>query len=171
MSRENKSGKEKETMRRNTVVIFACLLLSCAVGAAVAAELQGDQARNDLSKLQGSWVLVAGEWDGKKIADEHLGGSKITFETDKIIVIAPHQFAEPIIADLVKIDATKDPKEMHFIRRNGPSAGKTIVAIFKFDGDDVYHFAFDPTGATTPKELAAKDGSGHIKHTWKRVKQ
>ncbi len=158
-------------MRLDAVIMAAALLFLCFSGPSVAADLQGAAAQKDLDNLQGTWVMVAGEWDGKNVADEHADKSRITYEGDKITVFAPHQHGEPIIAELVRIDTTKSPKQMHFVRKNGPSAGKTIVAIYEFDGDHICHFAFDPTGGATPKELAAKEKTGHIKHTWKRLKQ
>ncbi len=156
-------------MRAKTLAI-AMAVLVCFVGSAFAAGPQGEEAKKELQKLQGTWVMVAGEWDGKKVADEDAAKSKVTYEGNKITVVTPHQNKEPIVAELVEIDTTKSPKRMTFVRKNGPSAGKTIVAIYAFDGNDLYHFAFDPTGATVPKEPAAKEKSGHIKHTWKRVK-
>lgn len=158
-------------MRLDALIITAVFMLFCATGSSYAADFQGEGAKKDLEKLQGTWVMVAGEWDGKKVKDEDAAKSKIIYEGEKITVVTPHQHNEPIIAELVKIDTTKSPKQMHFVRKNGPTAGKTIVAIYGFDGDDAYTFVFDPTGATMPKELAAKEKTGHIKHTWKRVKQ
>jgi len=158
-------------MRMTTAIFVAGLLLCCLCGSSIAAGLEGDQAGKDLQKLQGTWVMVSGEWDGKKVADEHVAAGKIVYDGDKITLSVPHQAAETIVADVVKIDTTKDPNKLHFVRKNGPSAGKIIVGIYKFDGDDQYHFAFDPTGAATPQEFTAKEGTGHIKHTWKRIKQ
>ena len=82
----------------------------------------------------------------------------------------PIRLPETIVAEIVKIDPTKNPKEMHFIRKNGPNAGKTLIGIYEFEGDGQYKFAFDPTGAATLKEFDTKDGTGHIRNTWKRVK-
>jgi uncharacterized protein (TIGR03067 family) len=83
-------------------------------------------------------------------------------------VITPHQSSETIVADVVKIDS-KTPKELHFIRRNGPNAGKTLIGIYEFEGDHQYKFAFDPSGSTVLKKFATK-APGHIWHTWRRVK-
>jgi uncharacterized protein (TIGR03067 family) len=158
-------------MRFFAVGVALALLSLNVAGLSQAAEFQGDAAKKDLEKLQGSWVLVTGVWDGKKVTDEHTAVSKKTYEGDKITVVTPHQHHEPIKVEIVKMDATKNPKQMHFVRRNGPGAGVTLIAIYEFDGDDVCHMVFDPTGAKTPTELTANEKSGHIKHTWKRLKQ
>jgi uncharacterized protein (TIGR03067 family) len=163
--------QEERIMRLITAVAVAGLVLWCLSGSSLAAGLEGEQSKTDLQKLQGTWVMVSGEWDGKKVADEHVAAGKIMYDGEKMTLSVPHQSSEAIVAEIIKIDTTKDPSKLHFVRKNGPSAGKTIIGIYKFDGADQYHFAFDPTGSTTPQEVTAKEGTGHIKHTWKRVKQ
>ncbi len=157
-------------MRWKTTLIAATFLVLGATGLSFAAEVGGEDAKNELKKLQGTWVMVSGEKDGKKAADEHVSGSKIVYEGNKLQVTVPNQTPETIIAEIVKIDPTKNPKEMHFIRKNGPNAGKTLIGIYEFEGDGQYKFAFDPSAAATLKEFITKDGTGHVRNTWKRVK-
>ncbi|MBI4964444.1 MAG: TIGR03067 domain-containing protein [Desulfomonile tiedjei] len=157
-------------MRGKIVFIAVSLLLLCPIGTLFAADVGGQDAEKELKKLQGTWVMVSGEMGGKKAADEHVKQSKIIYEGNKIQIVVPNQTGETIVADIVKIDPVKNPKEMHFIRKTGPNAGKTLIGIFEFEGDDQYKFAFDPTGSMTLKEFVTKDGTGHIRNTWKRVK-
>jgi uncharacterized protein (TIGR03067 family) len=109
--------------------------------------------------------------DGKKAADEHVKNSKIKYDGTKVELVLPNQTSETIFSDITKIDTTKNPKEVHKFRKNGPNAGKTVVAIYEFEGDDQYKIAFDPAGKTKLKEFATKEGTGHVWNTWKRVKQ
>jgi uncharacterized protein (TIGR03067 family) len=157
-------------MRWKTTLIAAAFLLLWSIGSSFAADIGGEDAKKELQKLQGTWVMVSGELGGKKAADEHRSRSKIVYEGDKLQIMVPNQTTETIVAEIVKIDPTKNPKEMHFIRKNGPNAGKTLIGIYEFEGDDQYKFAFDPTGAMTLKEFATKEGTGHVRNTWKRVK-
>jgi uncharacterized protein (TIGR03067 family) len=157
-------------MRYKFTLIATGLLFLLTLGVPFAAEVGGEDAKNELKKFQGAWVMVSGEQDGKKVADEHVSQSKIIFEGDKGLLVVPNQTAETIVFEIVKIDPTKTPKEMHTIRRNGPLAGKPFVGIYEFDGNDQYRFAFDPTGTQTLKEFETKAGSGHIRNTWKRMK-
>jgi|SRR5208283_2086499 len=157
-------------MRWKTTLIAAAFLLPWSIGSSFAADIGGEDAKKELQKLQGTWVMVSGELGGKKAADEHMSRSKIVYEGDKLQIMVPNQTAETIVAEIVRIDPTKKPKEMHFIRKNGPNAGKTLIGIYEFEGDDQYKFAFDPTGAMTLKEFATKEGTGHVRNTWKRVK-
>jgi uncharacterized protein (TIGR03067 family) len=157
-------------MRLKTTLIAATCLVLGATALSFAAEVGGDDAKNELKKFQGTWVMASGEKDGKKAADEHVSGSKIVYDGSKIEIKVPNQTSETIIAEIVKIDPTKNPKEMHFIRKNGPNAGKTLIGIYEFEGDGQYKFAFDPSGAATLKEFITKEGTGHLRNTWKRVK-
>ena len=157
-------------MRWKITLIAAALLLLWSIGSSFAADIGGEDAKKELQKFQGAWVMVSGELSGKKAADEHVSRSKLVYEGDKLQIMVPNQTAETIVAEIVKIDPTKNPKEMHFIRKTGPNAGKTLIGIYEFEGDGQYKFAFDPTGATTLKEFATKEGTGHIRNTWKRVK-
>jgi uncharacterized protein (TIGR03067 family) len=156
-------------MRWTTTLIATALLLSWSVWSPFAAEIGGADAEKELQKFQGTWVMVSGERDGTPAADEHISGSKIIYEGNKGKVIVPNQTSEMIAMEIVKIDPTKTPKEMHFIRKSGPNAGKTLIGIYEFEGNDRYQFALDPSGAVTLKEFATKAGTGHIRNTWKRV--
>ncbi len=156
-------------MRWKIISIAAALLLG-SIGPSFTAGVGGEDAQKELQKLQGTWVMVSGELSGKKAADDHVSRSKIVYEGNKLQVMVPNQTGETIVAEIVKIDPTKNPKEMHFIRKNGPNAGKTLIGIYEFEGDDQYKFALDPAGATILKDFVTKDGSGHVRNTWKRVK-
>lgn len=158
-------------MRSKITLLSATFLILWSVGLSYAAEAAGQDADKELQKLQGTWIMVTGEKDGKPAANEHVAQSKIVYKGKEIQIFVPNQTGEMIVADLVKIDPTKNPKEMHFIRRNGPSAGQTLIGVYEFMGDDQYKFAFDPSGKETLKEFATKPGTGHIMNTWKRVKE
>jgi len=158
-------------MRSKVVLLAATLWLLCHVGLSLAGDVAGGEAAaKELEKFQGDWVMVSGEMDGKKVSDEHMTQSKVSYEGNKIEIVVPNQTSETIIADIVKIDPTKSPRTMHFVRRNGPNAGKTLTAIYEFQRDGQYRFAFDPTGKMTLEEFVTKEGTGHVRNTWKRVK-
>lgn len=157
-------------MRKNIRLLAIGLLCSALVMTAFVSNLPAADAIPHLDKFQGTWILVSGERDGKKVSDDHLSGSKIIYQGNKGELLSPHQHAEPIFFEIIKIDPEKSPKEFHLVRKSGPNAGKTIVAIYEFDGADQFRFAFDPAAATTPKDFTTKEGSGFISHTWKRGK-
>lgn len=158
-------------MRYKISIIAVAALLLWSFGPSFAAEIQGPDAQKELQKFQGVWVMVSGEMDGKKVADEHVKKSKIKYDGTKVELVLPNQTSETILSDITKIDTTKNPKEVHKFRKSGPNASKTVIAIYEFEGDDQYKIAFDPAGKTQLKEFITKEGTGHVWNTWKRVKQ
>ena len=157
-------------MRSTILVIVTVMSLVCSVGTIAAAPAPGQGADAELQKFQGTWVMISAEMDGKKVADAQVKQSKITFVGDKVELITPHQHKDKIVASIAKLDLTKNPKEMHWVRTAGPNAGTTVIAIYEFEGPDQYKICFDPAGLAVPKKFGTKTGSGHIWHTWKRVK-
>jgi uncharacterized protein (TIGR03067 family) len=97
--------------------------------------------------------------------------SKADLTEPATVIEAPHLSKEPIQSKMVRLDPTKTPKEWDFVRSTGPNSGKTMMAIYEWDGDDAYKFCFDPSGKARPKEFKTKAGSGHVLHVWKREKK
>jgi uncharacterized protein (TIGR03067 family) len=166
-----KINEKGRTMRSKISVIVTALTLILSIWTIAAAQAQGQSVDAELQKFQGTWVMSLAEMDGKKVHDAHVKHSRITYVGDKVEVITPHQHKDKIVASVVKLDLTKNPKEMHWVRTVGPNAGTTTIAIYEFEGPDQYKICFDPAGSATPKAFGTKEGSGHIWHTWKRVKQ
>ncbi len=125
----------------------------------------------ELQKFQGTWEMVTAEMDGKKVGDAHVKQSRITFVGNKVEVTTPHQHKEKIVATMTKLDPSKKPGETQWVRSTGPNKGKTMTAIYEFEGPDQYKISFDSKVKETPKNFGTKAGSGHIWHTWKRVKK
>lgn len=149
---------------RTALGLFCALL---TVGLLAAAD---DDSAKELKRLDGVWIMIAGEKDGQKLPEENIKQSKITWKGKDVTVETPHQSKEPIKATMLKIDPTKKPREMDWTRANGPDAGKPMLAIYEFLGDDEYRIIFAPAGKDRPKEFSTKAGSGHMMHTWKRMK-
>lgn len=129
-----------------------------------------DQASKELSKFQGAWVMVAGEKDGERIADDLVKKNKIVWNGKKAELDSPHQSKEKLKVTIA-LDPTKKPKQMDWVRDTGPDTGKTMYAIYEWIDPDQYRVCFAPAGKDRPKEFATKPGSGHFLHVWKRVKE
>jgi len=149
----------------------AIISLLWSAGTMVAVQAQQQSVDAELQKFQGTWMMISAEMDGKKVHDTHVKKSRITFVDDKVEIITPHQHKEKIVATVAKLDVTKNPKEMHWIRATGPNAGKTVIAIYEFESPDQYKICFDPAGLAVPKKFGTKAGHGHVWHTWKRTKK
>lgn len=140
-------------------------------GLLLVTEVPKDEAiQKELKKFEGTWVMVSGEKEGQKIADEHVKKSKISWKGKECIVITPHQ-SEEAIKGTVTLDPSKSPKEMNWTRSVGPNAGKGFHAIYEFIGDDEYRVCFAPPGKDRPKEFKTKAATGQMMHHWKRVKE
>lgn len=137
----------------------------------VGADAPEDQAKKELKKFEGTWVLTSGEHNGGKISDEHVKKSKITWKGNTVTVETPHQSKEVIKATVHNVKPGKKPAEMDWVRANGPHAGQKMLAIYEFINDDEYRISFAPAGKERPKEFSTKADSGHRVHVWKRVKE
>ncbi|MBV5326792.1 MAG: TIGR03067 domain-containing protein [Chlorobium sp.] len=157
-------------MRAKIFIIAAIMTLLWSVSTFTVAQAQEKIADAELQKFQGTWVMVSAEMDGKKVPEEHVKQNKITFVGNKVELFSPHQHKEVIVASITKLDVTKNPKEMHWVRANGPKAGTTMISIYEFEGPDQYKVSFDPAALTVPKKFGTETGSGHIWHIWKRLK-
>jgi uncharacterized protein (TIGR03067 family) len=146
-------------------------LLMSAAGLLVAADAPKEEAaRKEFKRLEGTWVMVSGQRDGEKIADEHAKNRRITWKGREVVVVTPHQSKEAI-RGTVTVDPTKRPREMDWVRSAGPDAGRAHHAIYEFLGEDEYRVCFAPPGKGRPRDFKAEAGSGHTLHVWKRARK
>ena len=130
----------------------------------------GQVDASELKKFQGTWKMVSGEMDGQKLKDEHVKKSIVIHTGDKVKLYLPHHCKDTMNSVTTKLDPSKDLKIINWVRENGHYAGKNMPAIYKFEGSDIMHICFDPTMATVPENFGTDVGSGHIWHTFERVK-
>lgn len=102
--------------------------LALALSAALVAGsgLRGDEEKDDLEKMQGTWISK-GPAEGR---DE----SQWVFSGKELKVTSPKRNYDTTIS----IDPTTKPKQIDFKIDKGPSdaEGKTSLGIYKFDDDD-----------------------------------
>ena len=157
-------------MNRALTLPFVVLAIAGLFVAAVAEAKDNKIDQQELKRLQGTWVLVSGEMEGKKVASEAIEASRMTYSGDTITLNTPHQSKQPITSKLKRLDPKKAPSEMEWVRSAGPGAGRTMQAIYEFDGMDTYKICFDPAGKGRPKEFATTSGGCKILHVWRRAK-
>ena len=157
-------------MNRALTLPFVVLAIAGLFAAAVAEAMDNNVDQQELKRLQGTWVLVSGEMEGKKVVAEAIEASRMTYSGDTITLNTPHQSAQPITSKVNRLDPKKAPREMEWVRSAGPGAGRTMQAIYEFDGMDTYKVCFDPAGKGRPKEFATTSGGCKILHVWKRAK-
>ena len=126
--------------------------------------LLGADAKNE--KLEGTWKAVAAVQNGQEQNDA--GEHTLTFTGDTFTVARD---GEARIKGTFKTDATKKPKTIDWIVKEGRNAGKTIVGIYELDGDTLKWCGAEPGSTERPTELSSGEGSKRLFVTLKREKK
>lgn len=139
-----------------------------AVGLLIAADAKDGAVKKDLEDLQGTWRLVSAERDGKKLSEEEVKKTKITFEGDAFVFPDASGIGTSP-KGIIKVDPSKNPKWMD--SKATTDTKRTIsLGIYEIAGDD-YKVCFAPPGKDRPKQFSSKPGSGYILQVWKRHKE
>lgn len=154
-------------MRGFTTTAFGVLVLVLAVGGLIAADAKED-AMKDLEQMQGTWLLVSGERDGKKFTEEEVKQSRLVIKGTTYSI--PKSDVGTSQKGAFTFDPSKNPKEIDSTTGSGPDKGKTWQGIYEID-DDTHKVCFAPPGKDRPKEFTSGPGSGHILQVWKRAKK
>ena len=150
-------------MRGSMMPAIGIGIVVLAVGTLIATA--AEDAKKDLEKLEGTWLLVAGERDGKKFTEEEVKKTKLFIKGDTFRI--PESSVATSQDGTIKMDPSKKPKEMDATTGSGPDKGKIWQGIYELDGD-TYRVCFAPPGKDRPKEFSSKAGSGHLLQVWKR---
>lgn len=125
-----------------------------------------DAPKDDLAKLQGTWVMVSGEADGQKGLERANATKRLVFKDDQAIM----QVGDQVLRRArIKLDPTKRPKTIDSLIADGPNEGATSRGIYEIEGDQL-KTCFGRPGAERPKAFEAGAGSGLIASTYERVK-
>lgn len=125
-----------------------------------------DDPKDELKKLVGTWMMVSGEEDGQKFAEQTIKGAKMVIKGDQYDV----KIGEVTFMGTLKVDPSKKPHAIDATETEGPFKGKTTLGIYELEGDS-FKVCFAKSGEDRPKEFRTKSGTGHILHTWKREKK
>lgn len=83
--------------------------------------------------MAGDWVPVLMQLNGKKQPDELLKSIKLTIKGDRYNTVVGKEKDEGTL----KLDATKEPREMDIITNVGENKGKAIPCIYEIKGDEL----------------------------------
>ena len=149
-------------MRATVVLLVLAVAAPLALG-------DDDKAEKEKKKFAGTWTLASGEVDGKAVADEDAKRGRMTIEGEKRTLTTPHLSKDTFTSKLKRLDPSKKPAEIDWVRDSGSAAGTTMLAIYEWVDDDTWRVCYDPSGKGRPKEFKTA-GTGYILHVWKRVK-
>ncbi len=123
-------------MRLFKLAYFATLLTLLAIGCGKSSSESGDtgDGGSDISELDGEYLLVEWEADGKKSTAEHASFKKLlmVFENDKMTKTESEDNKEIMT---IKVDSSKSPSEIDIIETGPNGTVCTIYAIYKIEGD------------------------------------
>jgi len=129
------------------------------------AEPPADAAKKDLAALEGEWIMVSGERDGRAVPGEYLKSGKRAFKNGEVTVT----FGDMLLMKAkVTVDPGKKPKTIDYDVTDGFFKGKKQLGIYELDGDAV-KFCFANPDQERPTDFTTKEGSGRTLSLWKRA--
>ena len=152
-------------MRFHAVVILGlpCLFAALTTGTAGA---QDDAAKKELKKLEGTWATVSIEAAGQKVTDEDkIKTRKLTTKGDKYTL----KVGDETVEGTIDINPTKKPKTIDVKPASGSNKGKTLLGIYKLDGDGL-KICLAPPGKDRPTAFTTAAENGHQLVVYKREK-
>lgn len=144
-------------MRRLLLVCIAELLVFPCVA-------PGDDAKNDESKIDGTWLGAEAEMAGKKMPKKAIENLKLTLKKGEYEVVA-----ESPDSGTVKYNNSAEPKEMDIKGVKGTNKGKTFLAIYKLK-DDKLTICYDLSGEGRPTEFKTQPKTKLFLVTYERKK-
>jgi len=121
-----------------------------------------DAAKEELKKMEGTWLLVSGEDNGQMMPAEMLKTIKAVIKGDKLSIY----FGDKAFEGTLTVDPSKKPKTMDTVMT---ADKKTGVAIYELDGDN-FTICVGNKGER-PKEFTGKKDSGCSLYVYKREKK
>lgn len=141
---------------RHTLLLIPIVFL-------IAAEPTKD-AKKDLVKLQGEWVMAGLEVDGKVVPEEKLQGTTLVIKGDKYMTIVKDTKREVTLT----LDPSKDPKTIDMAFPDGTNAAKVGKGIYRIEGDTFIICRAQSTDGERPTQFGTWPNTGVFMVTWKR---
>jgi uncharacterized protein (TIGR03067 family) len=143
------------------------VLITVTTGFLMSADApSGDAAKKDLDKLQGNWLMQSSERDGTKLTDNQVKEFSRTIKGNFYTVTIENEQGVQDLTGTYTLDPGKTPKTIDAMLTNGPMKGKTMLGIYKLDGD-TQTVCFAPVGQNRPTSFDSKQGTLSV---WKREK-
>jgi uncharacterized protein (TIGR03067 family) len=144
-------------------------LLTLAAGAVLLADVPGQDVTKDQERLQGTWVLVGRELDGKASTEEEVkriegkivvSGNKITYGSRGEVDGQESTF---------KLDPAAKPRAIDWTITSGPVKGAKVRAIYKLEGDRLT--VCSGGGEKRPTEFSTKPRDEQVLLVYRRQKK
>jgi uncharacterized protein (TIGR03067 family) len=150
------------------------MVLTVAAGLFVAGAARADDpAKAELARLEGTWVVVAREYMGKKASEEEIKklNAKVVVKGDTVAVWSNDAGEDVVVAEAtIKLDPSTKPKTLDAAFTSGPTKGETGLAIYELDGDAL-RICYNIGGDKRPTQFAAPKDAEWMLVTYKREKK
>jgi uncharacterized protein (TIGR03067 family) len=146
--------------------LSVALLLAVVIPAAA---LRGQDAQEDLDKLQGTWVLTAMEKNGNAAPEYVLGKLAVTFKGDTMVMDGSFAAVKPEFT--VKLDPSKKPKAIDATPLSGEFKDKTVLGIYQLEGEELKICLPKQGDKERPSDYKSPEGSDLAFMTFERSKQ
>lgn len=144
---------------------LAPVLLGLSAALSGAPPGEKDSAREDLRRLQGTWVPLKAELGGTAFPTKALEGLRLVIKDNTYRVTAGKETDEGVL----ELMPGKAPKGMDVKGTKGPNKGKSFPAIYEVKGDTL-RVCYDLDGKLRPKEFKTDKGKKHFLVTYERKK-
>src|SRR5689334_16640602 len=91
-----------------------------------------DKAKKDLAKMQGTWAMQALEINGKDVPVDKIGDTLLIVKADDYHTRIK---GKDVAGFRLKLDPSKEPKEIDMIKKEPDGTEKVYKGIYKFDND------------------------------------
>ncbi len=156
------------------VLVAVSSLLAGICPRAGAGDAKATAVKEDLKKLEGTWIVASREANGKDAPSEQSKGT-VLFKADKVSLCGPD--GEVIGEATITIDPTRKPKHIDLTITKGTGdfkkyEGKKSLGIYELDGDTL-KACWTLYGAERerPDAFATKPDSGLLLVHYKREKK
>jgi uncharacterized protein (TIGR03067 family) len=119
----------------------------------------------EIQKLEGTWVFISIEVDGKDAAKEVVKNAKLTIRGRRFSLVYDQEFHNGIIT----VDPSKRPKTIDVIYSSGDEKGKKSLGIYEIRNDSL-KVCIGVIDAARPTQFVSTPNSGHLLEVLKREK-
>jgi uncharacterized protein (TIGR03067 family) len=127
-----------------------------------------DPVKEEMKKLQGTWILTALTTDGNATANVAEWDFKLTIKGNKYTVRVR---GRTTLEGTIKINPTRKPKVFEETHTTGPKKGQASVGIYKLEGDRLTLCLPETGKDNRPTEFVSKSGTQHELTVFKRDKK
>jgi uncharacterized protein (TIGR03067 family) len=157
-------------MRRSILLLagICCIAL-------LAADAKEDAAKKELTKFEGLWLLDEAEYNSR-VSGPVSGEEAVFIEGSEVEwVNRKGEKRGGAKAKITSIDPSKSPKEISFRYTRGSNIGKTMVGIYKLDGNKLEVATSAPDSDKRPSKYTTKLAAGaaraDVVRRWIRAKE